>query len=484
MNAILLPTRHYNPRWIDLFVLAGAAIVAAVSVRPYAGSWNDGSRLAAVESLVDHRTFAIDQSIFVQVPKPTSPEAPTPYPAGDVGLTEQGTRDKLFIDGHFYSDKTPVPSLLMAGIYQTWRSCGGATARQRPDLFCYVLTIGTSGLAYVLAIWCISRLAATLGLSLGNCLALTGSFALATVASTYTRHVNNHILFLGVMAAVMLSLVRLREAAEAGNFSLRPAWLGTLAGFAYNVDLGTGPVLLGSLGLLVIFRCRRFRPIAVFAAGVLPWFFAHHLFNYWIGGTIQPYNTVPEYSAWPGSPFNSGNLTGFWRHTAGHFVEYAAALLVGKRGFLCHNVPLFLLLPGMVMLVRRRVQETPELLFGVGWCGGTWLLYAALSNNYSGPCCSIRWFVPFLAPAYYVLALLLKRFPEYRWDFYVLSGWGAVLGILMWSQGPWTQHMVPFFWPIQGAALVSWCFCWHWRRRSAKHGTAVASDLCRRARAA
>ena len=65
----------------------------------------------------------------------------------------------------------------------------------------------------------------------------------------------------------------------------------------------------------------------------------------------------------------------------------------------------------------------------VAWCGGTWLLYAALSNNYSGPCCSIRWFVPFLAPAYYVLALLLKRFPEYRWDFYVLSGWGAVLGI-------------------------------------------------------
>ena len=69
-------------------------------------------------------------------------------------------------------------------------------------------------------------------------------------------------------------------------------------------------------------------------------------------------------------------------------------------------------------------------------------------------------------------------------DFYVLSGWGAVLGILMWSQGPWMQHMVPFFWPIQGAALVSWCFCWHWRRRSVKRGTAVASELCRQARAA
>ena len=37
-----------------------------LSARPYAGSWNDGSRLAAVESLVDYHTWAIDDSIFVR----------------------------------------------------------------------------------------------------------------------------------------------------------------------------------------------------------------------------------------------------------------------------------------------------------------------------------------------------------------------------------------------------------------------------------
>jgi len=37
------------------------------------------------------------------------------------------------------------------------------------------------------------------------------------------------------------------------------------------------------------------------------------------------------------------------------------------------------------------------------WCLGVWLLYAALSNNYGGLCCSIRWFVPLLAPAVYWL---------------------------------------------------------------------------------
>ena len=36
--------------WI---VALTATVIALLSARPFAGSWNDGSRLAAVESLVD-----------------------------------------------------------------------------------------------------------------------------------------------------------------------------------------------------------------------------------------------------------------------------------------------------------------------------------------------------------------------------------------------------------------------------------------------
>ncbi len=57
-------------------VLAAAVVVAAVSAHPYAGGWNDGSRLATVESLVDRHTWAIDDSIFVN---PSAvPPAPRP----------------------------------------------------------------------------------------------------------------------------------------------------------------------------------------------------------------------------------------------------------------------------------------------------------------------------------------------------------------------------------------------------------------------
>ena len=50
-----------------LAVIAGAMLIALVSARPHAGGWNDGSRLATVESLVDRHTLAIDESIFVKV---------------------------------------------------------------------------------------------------------------------------------------------------------------------------------------------------------------------------------------------------------------------------------------------------------------------------------------------------------------------------------------------------------------------------------
>jgi len=79
------------------FVLGAAIAIAMVSARNYAGSWNDGSRLATIESLVDYRTLAIDHSIFVQVPSGGDPSVPGPYPRDDPGLFPHGTGDKLFI---------------------------------------------------------------------------------------------------------------------------------------------------------------------------------------------------------------------------------------------------------------------------------------------------------------------------------------------------------------------------------------------------
>ncbi|MGH7171629.1 MAG: hypothetical protein ACRELG_15240, partial [Gemmataceae bacterium] len=417
--------------------------------------------------LIDQHTWRIDDSIFVRVP-PRDRDTPLPYSADEAGLLVHGTLDKLFISGHYYSDKSPTPGALLAGCYQLWQWATGWTARMRADRFCRDLTLASSGVAYVIAAWCIYRLARRLDLVVSMRLALTASFALATVALPYAQHVNNHILLLAVASALTLGVAGWREERMRGQVSkTRLAVLGTLAGLGYGIDLGVGPVILLCTALLLLsygtgvptVRARlrlAAEQIIPFALAALPWLIAHHVLNFAIGGTWKPANANAEYFRWPGSPFAADNLTGSWIHRGiGSFALYAASMIAGKRGLLGHNLPLFLTIPAFVVLLRRHRELRREVLWALGCCVGAWLLYAAASNNSSGLCLSIRWFVPLLAPAYYMLALFLRHEPRYRIDFLILSAWGTLLMLLM-REGPWIKHMVPLFWPIQAAALISW----------------------------
>jgi hypothetical protein len=432
-------------------------VIAFASARDFAGSWNDGSRLATVECLVDYGTLAIDRSIFILPHSPDDPQNASPYPADDIELVTKGTGDKLLIEGHYYSDKSPTPALFMSGIYKILQTLTGLQARDNPASFCYWMTVSSSGLAYVFAVWWMHRTALGLGLGWIGRLLLTGGLALTTVALPYARHVNNHILLLAIAAGLVAVLCNSkRERLSKPIDWSRHLWIGTLSGLGYTIDLGAGPVLLLCTIGLTWYRRRRWAPVAVLL-GAAPWLTLHHVLNYHIGGTLKPANAVAEYFQWPGSVFDSTNLTGSWNHRSMRgFLTYAAALLVGKRGFISHNLALYLAVPGALLLLRRRVAEAPELVFALCWCGGTWLAYALTSNNYAGVCCSIRWFVPLLAPGYYMLALFLRQYPAYWRYFLVLSAWGAVLAALMWWRGPWMKHMAPLFWPIQAAALLSW----------------------------
>jgi hypothetical protein len=346
----------------------------------------------------------------------------------------------------------------MAGLYQVLQWTTGLKASQQPDRFIYWMTLGSSGVAYVVSVWCTFQVGRLLGLPLSLRLIMTASFGLATVALTYVRHVNNHILLLAVAAAVFLALARLAPDTRAGAASWpQLLWLGTLVGLGYTIDLGAGPLLLLCTLALVAYRRRSLTPVAALMLAASPWLTLHHVFNYAIGGTFTPANAVPEYLVWPSSPFTRQIMTGPWNHpNIGHFLIYALALLFGKRGFFGHNLPLFLALPGFAAVLRRRPVELPEILCACTWCGATWLLYAVTSTNYSGVATSIRWFVPLLAPGYFLLAVFLREQPDYRGDFLILGAWGVVVGALMWWEGPWMRRMLPLFWPLHAAALLSW----------------------------
>ena len=450
-------------------VALAAVAVALVSARPYAGGWNDGSRLATVETLVDQQALEIDRSMFVRGPG-SDPAAPNPYTPGDEKLKVEGTLDKLLIHGQYYSDKSPLPAVTLAGWYLALKRTINLEAREEPGRFCYWMTIGSSGLGYVAAVWCVYQLGLVVGLPLSTRLLLTAGLALATVAPTYARHVNNHAMLLGVTAALVLSLARLaQETGERRRPWSRLLETGTLMGLGYTLDLGVGPPLVLATTALVAWRTWRFTAIALFLLAAAPWIGGHHALNYYIGGTFAPASSVPEYLKWPGGPFTPENMTGGWAHeSVGHFLLYAPDMLVGKQGFLSFNLPLFLAVAGFFVLWRRRPAEWPELLFCAALSVGAWLVYSVASVNHSGVCCSVRWFVPLLAPGYYVLAVLLREQPAYRRDFLVLSGFGAVLAAVCWWNGPW-YGQVPLgwgFWVIYPTALVAWGGCVLWRRWS------------------
>jgi hypothetical protein len=453
----------FQPARITHLTVAAALVLAGVGAMPYAGSWNDGSRLAAVESLLERGTLSIDDSVFVR--PAAAPADHPPYPPGL--LRQCGSLDKLFIRGRFYSDKPPVVSCLLALLYAPGRAAGLLPSpAERPDLFAQLMTLFTSLLAYAVSLGCLHRIGEAVGLKGWMRALWMAAFALSTFALAYTRHVNNHVLQLAVTTAWLLLAMRTGECDGLSRPWLSLLGMGCLLGFGYNLDLGSGPLLLAVGVGLVGWRTRGLVPMMAVAAAALPWVVACHALNYAIGGVVGPLNAVPAYLAWPGSPFDTGNMTGVLRPTPGKQAVYALALLFGKHGVLVHNLPLLLGLPAMAVLLRPS-RYRAEALAGLLWCAMTWGLYSLASNNYSGACCSVRWFVPFLSPGFLLLAVYLKHHPERVRDLTALAAWGAVLGVLMWCVGPWTTRMVPALWPVVGCALVTWLVVRLWPRRGA-----------------
>lgn len=447
------PPDAADPHWAALLVIVGAAVIAFASAGTSAGSLNDGSRLATVQALVEDHTLAIDHSMYAGGWDVAMRPGPAPYIRNPPSLNQKGTADKIFVNGHYYSDKPPVPAVLLAGWYQVLRWTTGLQASERPDRFYYWITMASSGLAYVVAVWSIYRIGRRVGLPLGLRLALAASFGLSTLALPYMEQVNSHIWLLGVAALLMLGLTRL--AADGQSFGMLIG-LGSLAGLGYSIEAASGPLLLAAAGILVTYRCRRLAPVATFALAALPWVILHHALNYHITGTFKPAGAVPELFAWPGSEWTKENLTGFWNHSSlADFINYAGLMLVDQRGFLCHNLPLYLAVAAYPILIWRRPSERPELLFAGAWSVATWLVYAALSTNLGGGCLSVRWLVPLLAPGYYVLAVLLRWYPRWVPDFLLFSVWGAFQVYFMWTLGPWSSDPA-YFWEIHEAAFLCW----------------------------
>lgn len=410
--------------WAILVTTTG--FLAVFGAADHAGGWNDGSRLATIECLVDYGTWAIDDSVFL-TSRPFGPQSAR-FP--------RGTLDRMSIGGRYYSDKSPVPAILMAGPYAVWRGLGGPAAAASPEIFCRWMTAISSGLAYVLAAACLFALARRRGMGEWASLGMTLAFATGTLLLPYCRYVNNHILLAGLTAGLLLAL-ECRYWLLAGGF----------AGLGYATDLGAGPPI-AAVTLVYVMWTTRGRGWG-FLIGLFPWVGLHHVLNYHIGGTIGPANANAEFFHWPGCPFDPATLSGGWSHSSPmRFLGYAIDLLFGKKGFYGHNPALFLLLPAFGLVLRDGLGRLALI-----WMAVVWLVYAAGSRNQSGECISIRWFVPLVVPGFLGVVTLMRGRPEWRAAFVWLSVCGLCINAMAFVSGPWAAK-VPGFWPIVAVALL------------------------------
>ena len=357
------PTRSRPLPWL---VGLAAAALAAVTAKPHAGGWNDGSRLAAVESLADHHTLAIDDSVFSR-PRAVNPEYPA-YGHDGPDLNDTGTLDKLWIGGQFYSDKPAVVTVLMAGVYRGARLLGLPPAAERPDLFALVMTLAAGGAAYVISLVVLFGLARRVGLPDTTALILVAAVGLGTFALAYTWHVNNHVLLLGVAAGVA-SLVSAWAATAVRAVSAGGGSSPSARSRGWPTTSTSGPARCWSSACSCWSRpggggpARRRPTLSPFCRGYWPF-----------TPSTTPSAGCSSRSTWSpvlqlaGVPVRPGNLTGFLRHGPWELFVYSLALLFGKHGFFSHNLPMVLALPAAWHVLRRPGPHRAGAAALAAWC--------------------------------------------------------------------------------------------------------------------
>ncbi len=395
-------------------VLIALIVLCFITVMPQVRGWNEASRMALTQALVEDHSFSIDNSVFAD------------------------TGDKVFIEGRYYSDKPPFPSMFAAIVYLPVHALDleldyGWNAA-------YYLVI----LLTVKVFWIFGLLAFNGSLQFTHIndrhrLILVLALGLGSLYLTWSSTFNNHIL-----AAASLSIALyywLRSRFEQTRSALPVSGFFLL--LAACMDLPTGIFYLGFLLVLLIQR-RSLQAIGLFLLPLTVTVIPYMLINYSISGSILPVQWHQEHFNFPGSVWVD---TGSRINSPLETLSYGLNSLVGLRGFIIYNPLLFI---AFVMLYRewRSTTAYKAETVVVSLCSLVLMMfYFVFTSNYGGWSYSIRWFVPLLPLLYFFLyGFFQENQPGRQRVFLVLAGISVIIsavGLL----NPWASSelsSIPF----------------------------------------
>lgn len=348
--------------------------ISLVTINPRINGWNEASRMALTQSLVEQHSFVIDSSVFVN------------------------TGDKVFINDHFYSDKPSMPSLLAALVY--WPLYKLGLNLDYGWSLCYYIII----LLTIKVFWICSVLAFRQALQYTPAKSkdydfLSLLFAVTSLAFTWSATFNNHSL---AASSLMIALMFYLKAKNEGTLTSF-IYSGMFFGMAAAMDMPTLVFLVGFFVLIFKQWKLDLKTLGFVSAASIP-LGIHFAINYAIADTFVPVQIVPEFLDYAGSAWsNSSSVSGVRANSFIFSLKYGLACLVGPRGFLWYNPLLIIILPLLVRNSRSGRHLHHENLVILTSSVILMIYYFSFSSNYGGHSYSIRWFIPLLPLWYFQL---------------------------------------------------------------------------------
>jgi hypothetical protein len=386
----------------------------------YARSFGDAanSRLATVYSLTEYGTF------FLERPLDQEPNR-----------FEQGTIDKVMVNGHILSSKPPMMVLFMTGEYWLLNKAFGLDLNDKEDTekIIRLLTIALVGIPYLLTLVFFAR---TLELFDGDPLTrvvLLFCLAFCTQLWGYSLNINNHVPGTFLVVVSMYLAMGLIEGALAPT-GWRFFLFGLFAGLTPTVDTPAAvfPFLSG-LVLLVKYPRQVLTWSLLGAAIPLG---VHAAVMYITTGSPLPVQTRDDLYLYRGS---------YWRHP----IEvdaldepkgtYFFTMTFGRTGlFSLYPILLGGMAGALRALFRKDVCYRKHILIGLAGFVLMTLYYLVKTNNYGGQAYGFRWYMAAMPVLLLMAAPVLTHLRQrWRWIFV-----GLMIGVSYYSA--WESTVTPW----------------------------------------
>jgi hypothetical protein len=387
------------------------AILSLLTTRPGVNSWSDASRMSTVQALVEKHSFIIDESTFK-------------------------TGDKVFIGGHFFSDKPAFPSIMGAIVYLPLFHLG-IKLDKGWNLAYYLITLLTVKLLWLAGLMAFYMVLRFTTLHDRDRLFLTLALGIASLYFTWSSVFNNHSI---AAASLIIGFYFFLKAKQSTVSEWSLFFAGLFLSLAGAADNPMAAFYVGfSFPVLLTPHLRR--KCYLYLLPLIFTAFPALFVNYYISGSVVPVQINRSYFEYPGSPWLTRlhSLSGMSANRGLFLLSYGFNCLLGSKGFLLYNPLLFVALPYLVREIKgNRGFRQEALVIGIVSLVIV-SYYFVYTNNYNGASYSIRWFVPLLPLLFFFIHPFFETFSVKRRRIFIalfcLSAMISAIGLVNTSPG-------------------------------------------------